>query len=96
MVSQSGTEEGNRFYVVDNGHKRRLPRYYKDRIFTKEEKDAYNVTLKAEREEAEITLFNSIRKISRDPSAYYEAQRQYAHDLIGKNHKKSQSLKKLT
>ena len=51
-----------RFYVTLNGHKQPIPRYYRDKLFTPEEKEAY-------REQLLDNLINPLHdfKNSRDP-----------------------------
>lgn len=86
-------EQGKqKFYIVDNGTKRRLPRYYKDRIFTREEKEAYNTDLEVTRNIEREAEYARLAKYNSDPYNYYQMCRTYSHDLIAKMSKKNKFL----
>ena len=52
-------KKNKQFYVINNGYKHNIPRYYKDRIFNRFEKDINNI------ESAERQDYNEDREIER-------------------------------
>lgn len=82
----------NRFFVLDNGHKRRLPRYYKDKIFTTGDKDAYNATLQPMRQEVYEREITRLAKLQENPEMYYFYAVREAHEAISRKNKKTKSL----
>lgn len=71
-----------RYYVMNNGFKQRLPRYYKDKIFSKIDR---LIAAPAQEELARVMYWNEITRISKthpDPEAYYEHMLIHKHESI--------------
>lgn len=89
---KSGDTDRFRFHVTDNGHSRRLPRYYKDKIFTGAEKLTYNQRLQIERERRYESIIDQLRPNYSDPYAHYEVMVREAADAIVRKSKKNRKL----
>lgn len=76
-------KKGMRNYVLHNGVKQGLPRYYKDKIFEAYEKDIFKVMAT---EEETRCYFEELERITRfgveDPRGYIKDRVQMEHDKI--------------
>ncbi|WNK13100.1 MAG: replication initiator protein [Microvirus sp.] len=77
----------NKFYVLDNGHVRRMPRFYKTKIFTKEEIEESEMTFQQQEEIRAKNLYEA-GKYHANPESYYQTMVQYMHDQIAINWKR--------
>ncbi|AXH74887.1 MAG: replication initiator protein [Microviridae sp.] len=88
--------QGNehRFYVTDNGHRRKLPRYYKEKLFDGEERRVYNVKLQQAREDAYCKAIEAIKLAYKhsDPYLTYEHMAHQGNEAIGRRKKKNRKL----
>lgn len=71
-----------RNYAQVNGQLTRLPRFYKDRIFTKDEKFEMQYEIKQEMSLAAAQELKRLRKFHFDPSHYYQELLIENHDRI--------------
>lgn len=71
----------NKFYVLDNNHKRRLPRFYKSKIFTKDEIQEGGITFQ-QQEEIRAKAIYALRDYHKEPDSYYYLQIKQMHDEI--------------
>lgn len=72
-----------KLYVTDNGHKRRMPRFYQGKIFTKDELQE-NAMTSAERHEIREQKIRELQQFNENPEAYYYKVVQEQHDEIGR------------
>lgn len=94
-VGQVAVGKGERqqiWCLRDGSHTKRLPRYYKDKIFTKEDKEANTQKWLQERSELYESIVGALKGHHAHPGEYYELMRQEAHDLIARKHKKNRTL----
>lgn len=71
-----------RYYAQVNGFKTRLPRYYKDRIFTSVEREVMAqlaVPVQDAQYAKEIDRLSRLHKV---PEGYYDERERYAHDQV--------------
>lgn len=74
---------GRKNYVIVDGGKRHLPRYYKDRIFSKI--DLVRIAVRSDKEQFKRMvnwIRHPLRRAMRDPLAYYEELRRLAAQRI--------------
>lgn len=89
---QGDSHDDYRYYVMNQGFKQRLPRYYKDKIFTNLDKLIH--APKAEEESIEMYL-REIERLSEshhDPAGYYEEIVLHKHNQIKVKSKKLMKL----
>lgn len=86
------TQELNRFHIMDNGHTRRLPRYYKEKVFTSGDREAYSARLQVTRAEAYQREITRLKRFYDDPETAYLRRISSAHEKIMKNHLKTKTL----
>lgn len=72
-----------KYYAQDGEVKRRLPRFYKDKIFTSGEKARYAAESIREADEQYINELARLSTFCDDPSAYYDDRLSVEHDAIG-------------
>lgn len=92
-------EREKKFFVFDEGHKRRLPRFYRDRMFSREERAAYNRQLKIDREKQHEARLDALMRSqpglnAQEAEAVYRSMAVAANDLIGKRVKGLKSKNK--
>jgi hypothetical protein len=76
-------QEDLRFYIQDGKFKKRLPRYYKDRIFSEEERILAGATAQAQAMEAYDKLIAELEyKHYGNPHTEYNKRREFAHAMI--------------
>lgn len=71
-----------RNYTQVNGITRRLPRYYKDKIFTDYEKQKMAQRAIEQSDEAYVNEIRTLSKFHQDPYHYYEERLTQAHTMI--------------
>jgi len=82
LYHAGGEPADHKWYIVDDGVRRRLPRYYADKLFSGSDKRYHKdelAPLLFDRKEAELARLKSY---SNDPLNYYEQCRTYKHELI--------------
>lgn len=72
-----------KYYAQDGEVKRRLPRFYKDKIFTSGEKARYAAESILEADQQYRDELARISRFCDDPSAYYDERLITEHDLVG-------------
>lgn len=80
----SYTQALNRFHVIDNGIKRRMPRYYSKKIFTTGDRDHYNALNRAREVKEYQEEIERLKPHAIDPHAYYDELRRHAHEQIAR------------
>lgn len=79
---RSWHREDSRTYVVrDGGYKQRLPRYYKDKIFTSFERQMIALKLNKEIDKVYFDEIERLLKLHPDPCAYFDERLQHAERL---------------
>lgn len=80
---RSWHREDERTYVVrEGGFKQRLPRYYKDKIFTKLERQVIAVRSMADADKTYIDEIERLMKLHPNPTAYYDERLQNQERLM--------------
>lgn len=82
----------NRFHVVANGHQRRLPRYFKNKVFTTGDRDAFNALLPEMRQKAYKTEIARLRAFYDDPETSYLRNQPIYHEQITRKQAKNRTL----
>ncbi|AXH73914.1 MAG: replication initiator protein [Microviridae sp.] len=82
----------NRFFVQDKGNERRLPRYFKDRIFNSDEKKAYAIQAMKAVDKAYNDELTRLKRYNRDPEALYQEALRTKHNSISHKNKKLRSI----
>lgn len=78
--------EEPRMYVTDNGQKRRLPRYYKTKIWNREELQEVTIT-SAEIQKIRERKIQELSAYHVNPENYYQTTVEAMHDEIGRRWK---------
>lgn len=81
--------EDLRAYVQDGSFRRRMPRYYRDRIFSTSEKEVASYFAQREQEANYASEIKRLSLVHPDPDAYFQACVLNAHDEIEKSFKKN-------
>lgn len=71
-----------RYYVIYQGNKSRMPRYYKDKIFTKLERKIYGLGAIEESFKLYLEEIDRLASLHPNPMAYYEERLQHKNDSI--------------
>lgn len=71
-----------RYYVMYQGQKQRMPRYYKDKIFTPLERKVYGIGAIEESFKMYLEKIDKLAMVHPDPMRYYEELLQHKHDSI--------------
>lgn len=71
-----------RFYAMDGGVRHRLPRYYRDRIFTKLELQLHAILAVREGDVAYSREIDRLSRLHPDPTNYFDEAMSEAHELI--------------
>lgn len=71
---------GKVFYVVSDGVKQAIPRYYKDKIFSKHVKEVQRVKSVTESDRKHSEELQRLSKFVTDPFAHLEERIRYAHE----------------
>jgi hypothetical protein len=75
--------EDKRTYVVrPGGYKQRLPRYYKDKIFTQFERQMIALKLNSDIDTVYFTEIERLMKLHPDPCAYFDERQQHSERLL--------------
>lgn len=74
--------EDDRMYVINNGYKQAIPRYYRDKVFSPFERSLIQFTASHESERAYIEEIQRLIKLGhRDPYRYYADRARINNDL---------------
>lgn len=74
--------KGNRPYTQVNGIIARLPRFYKDKLFTKRELEHLAADGIMDADDAYREELNELSAHHDDPMLYYDERANYAHDMV--------------
>lgn len=89
---KTAEQSEHKWYIVDDGIKRRLPRYFANKIFNGFDKEYHKNELEPILYQEKQSELERLKKFHDDPQSYYEQCRTYKHELIFKNSKKQHTL----
>lgn len=91
-----------RMYIMNNGQKQRMPRYYKDRIFKETDEllkplmedsmELFYIELEMEMRKQAAEEYNRIAKLGANPEIYIKEKIDYAYQQVRIKSKKQNSL----
>lgn len=89
---KNGFNKDYRFYALKEGNRMPLPRFYKEKIFTKWDREKYNIQLEKEVQKSYDDAISYLAQQYRDPHQAYYMIRTEKHDEIQRLCKNSRHL----